>query len=363
MDLSARRGADWLYRSNRQDGRFVHGFVPCLQAVLEGDHYLRQAGAAAALARAARYTGNEKYLARARQAVLTLLLDTAPDAQDPRLRHTTLPSAFVNRLGAAGLLVLAIHELPAPGEDLLEQSDQLCAFIGRQQRPDGSFNYSDNSPDARSIQEDPDGVNHYPGAALYGLMRSQQHRPAPWKIDAARKAAIFYRTWFKTHPNMNLVPWHVAAYTEAYVLTKESVFNDTVCEMTDWICGLQYVQLDPRHPLWLGGFMGWAEGRASAVEPQANSGYFCEGLVEACRGARQAGDMPRYQRYSAAARSALQFLTTLQYHDGNTTHFTEWYKPVLLGGFHASHQDGTLRIDYTHHAVCAMIQFLTYGIE
>src|SRR5712692_2465257 len=141
MYLSASRGADWLARANRSDGRFVYGYLPALKTNLEGDHYLRQVGAAIALAREARFTGNERHAAIARQAVLTLLLETT--VEDTRYRHTTLPSTMVNRLAAAGLLVLAINELPSPGEDLLQQSEQLCAFIGRQQRPDGSLSYLD----------------------------------------------------------------------------------------------------------------------------------------------------------------------------------------------------------------------------
>src|SRR4051812_6658633 len=58
MYLSAQRGADWLQRANRPDGRFVYGYLPALHKPLEGDHYLRQVGAAFALARASRYTGD-----------------------------------------------------------------------------------------------------------------------------------------------------------------------------------------------------------------------------------------------------------------------------------------------------------------
>src|SRR5947207_163917 len=70
MYLSAQSGADWLFRANRSDGRFEYGFLPCLKTKLEGDHYLSQAGAAFALARAARLTGDERHAAVARQAVL-----------------------------------------------------------------------------------------------------------------------------------------------------------------------------------------------------------------------------------------------------------------------------------------------------
>ncbi len=368
MYLSAQRGGDWLYRANRADGRFVYGFLPALNTRLEGDHYLRQAGAALALARTARFhTTNrhgkrdlgERYAVRARQALLALLLDTGVDPKNPQVRFTTLPSLAINRLGAAGLLVLAIHELPEPANDLLDQAEQLCFYIARQQQPDGSLCYTDDPADAVAAGNDPDGINYYPGEALYGLMRSQRLKPAPWKTDVVRKALGYYRPWWQAHKNMALVPWQTAAYAEAYLLTKEQPFADAVNEMNDWLCGLQYVQLDPRQPLWVGGFMGWTDGRPVSAAPQVGSAAYAEGLADACRVARQAGDLQRYQRYREALERCLQFVTTLQYTEANTQHFADWYRPALLGAFHASHQDGDLRIDYTQHAVCALVQYLT----
>src|SRR5262249_37160105 len=163
-------------------------------------HFLRQAGAAFALARAARLTGDERHAAVARQAVLTLLQETTTEAtpDKPKVRHTTLPSAIVNRLGAAGLLVLAINELPSPAEDLLEPSEELCRYIACQQQADGALAYTDNPGDAKA-DTDPDGVNTYPGAALYGLMRSQRLRPADWKTEAVKKALAYYRPWWQKH--------------------------------------------------------------------------------------------------------------------------------------------------------------------
>ncbi len=356
--LSAQRGADWLYRANRPDGRFVPGYLPALQLVDEGDHYLRQVAAAAALARAARFTGNERHLARARQAVLTLLLDTAPDPKEPRVRSTTLPSAVVNRLGAAGLLLLAIHELPSPGNDLLDQGEQLAAFIFRQQQPDGSLRCGDAAAGTDQPPEHADGATHYPGQALAGLMASQRHRPAPWKTEVVRKALAHYGPLWKAHPNPTAVPWHTAAYTEAFLLTKDKVFADAVLDMNDWLCGLQYTRLDPRNPQRVGGFMGFEAGKSATVEPQVHAAAYAESLVEACRVARQLGDVPHYERYRTAARAGLQFLTTLQFTEANTTHFADWYKPVVVGGFHATPRDGNLRLDYTQEAVSALVLYL-----
>ena len=356
--LSAQWGADWLYRANRPDGRFMAGYLPALQLVAEGDHYLRQVGAAAALARAARFTGNERYLARARQAVLTLLLDTAPDPKDPRVRSTTLPSAVVNRLGAAGLLLLAIHELPSPGNDLLDQGEQLAAFIFRQQQPDGSLSCSNGAAGTDRPPEQTEGEAHYPGQALAGLMASQRNRPAPWKTEVVRKALAHYGPWWKAHPNPAMVPWHTAAYTEAFLLTKDKAFADAVFDMNDWLCGLQYTRLDPRHPQWIGGFMGFEAGKTITAEPQVHAAGYAESLIEACRVARQLGDVPHHERYRTAARGCLQFLTTIQFTEANTTHFADWYKPVVVGGFHAAPQDGNLRLDYTQQAVSALVRYL-----
>src|SRR5439155_25901337 len=124
VHLSAQRGSEWLLHANRPDGRFVYGLIPALKAPLEGDDYLAQWGGTLSLARAAGYFGAERAAAVARQALLTLLLETTVDANEPDIRHPTLPSTLVNRLGAAGLLVAAVHELPAAGKDLLDQADQ-----------------------------------------------------------------------------------------------------------------------------------------------------------------------------------------------------------------------------------------------
>jgi hypothetical protein len=315
-------------------------------------------GAAFALARAARYTGQEKYALRATQAVVLLLGDTQLDDQ---VRTTRLPHAAVNRLAAAGLLVLAIHELPSPQEDLLQQSDQLCQYIRKMQRPDGSLCTTDDPADAR-LADDAEAINYYPGEALYGLMRSQQHRPAAWKTELVKKALGFYRPYWQQNKSLAFVAWQTAAFTEAYLLTGEQAYADFVNEMNDWLCPLQYGP-DPRRPFWVGGFMSYADGKPVETPPQVSSASCAECLAEACRVARKAGDVTRYRRYSEALERCLQFLTTLQYTEGNTQHFAAWYRPRLVGAFHASDQDGNLRIDYTQHALSAMVQYLAQVVR
>jgi hypothetical protein len=361
MYLSAQRGSEWLFRVHQPTGRFLPGWLPALNQPVEGDHFLHQAGAALALARAARFLKDERYTARARQAVLTLLAETGPAPDDPQARCTNLPSTVVNRLGAAGLLLAAIHELPEPAKDLLDQGDQLARFIAHQQQPDGSLRTTD-SPEAVS---DPDAVNHYPGMALYGLMRGYALRPSVEKAETVRKALGYYRKSWNEHRNPAFIVWQAPAFAEAFLQSKgwtrdkksDPAYAEFVFVMCDWLCTLQHIQLDVRH----GSFPEFAGGQPVAAAPKVTGAAYALALVEACRVTRQLPDAERYNRYCEAANRALQFIMTLQYTEATTQHFTATYRQqVLLGGFHASHEDGSLRLDYNQYPVCALVQFLTY---
>lgn len=356
--LSAQRGADWLVRANRPDGRFVHGYVPALRMVMEGHDFLHQAGAAFALARSARYFKDEKAAAIATQAVLTLLLETTQDPKEPAVRYTSLPGALLNRVSASAMIVLAIHELPAPGKDLLDQADQLCEYIRRQQRPDGSFKLLEQD----DAKEDEPLIVHYPGPALYALAQSAKHRPAAWKGDAVRKACAFYHSKWRQQRTLAMTYWHTAAYVEALSKAPDKLLADCVFEMNDWLTTLQHARKDPRRPLWFGGFKR-AQSAPLSEPPSITTASAAASLCEACRIARQTTDLSRLNRYRQAADQAMSFLTTLQYTEANTQHFAEWYRPVLVGAFHASHQEGDIRLDYTNHAVSAMVQYLQHAAE
>ena len=358
VHLSTQRGAEWLHRVDGSvAGRFLNGMVPALNVPLEGDHYLHQAGATLALARAARYFGDERYLLKARQAVLSLMAETRPDPADPACRCTTLPSLVVNRLAAAGMLLMIIHELPQPADDLIQQGEELANFIRKQQRADGSLHCTDN-PDDPPATDLTDNARTYPGAALYGLMLSQRHRPAPWKTEFVRRALPFYRNWWKQHPHPDFVAWQSAAYGAAFSTTHDPACAAFVFEMNDWLCGFQYTQSDARHASWIGGFKGFADGKVLNSPPQANCAALAEGLIEACRVTRQAPDAARFDRYKAVLTQWTQFMGTLQYTEENTGHFAAHYRPVLMGGFHNSTQDGNLELEANQHAVSALVQYL-----
>jgi hypothetical protein len=354
--LSAKGCMEWLARCNKADGRFVPGYAPALRMPLEGDGYLQQAGAAFALARAAAFFQDARGAAIAKQALLTLLLETTTDRS---ARYTAAPEAFLNRLASAGLLLAAIHELPNPAADLSQSADELCSYLRAQQQPDGAFALTAASAATRH-----DIIRQHTGQALHGVMRSHAQRPAPWKLDMVRKACAYYHPWWKQNKSLAMIPDHTAAYTEAYLATKGKEFADCVFEMNDWLCGLQCTNVDARQAHWTGGFSRSDDGKAQPTAPDVQSAAAAESLADACRVARAAGDARRLQRYRSALENCLLFLTTLQYTEANTQHFADWYRQnVLVGGFHLSHQDGNLRIEYAQHALAALVQYLKYVAE
>ena len=250
--LSAQRGMEWLHKANKPDGRFVYGFLPALRLPMEGDDFVHQAGAAFALGRCARFFDDERAGAIARQAVLTLLLETTLDPKDKNVRYSAAPPHLVNRAAATAFLTLAVHDLPAPGPDLLEQADQMANYLRSLVNADGSVRVVEG--ESKIDAEQP-----YAGAVLYALARSHAARPAPWKVDLLRKACPACLTAWTKARSLPMVPWHTAACVEAYAQTKEKAFADCVFALNDWLCEQQYTRADPGRGHWLGGFMPWRD--------------------------------------------------------------------------------------------------------
>jgi hypothetical protein len=366
MVMSALKGMEWLHRYNQNNGLFLPGYLPAVNQTMEGGNYLEQAIAVFVLSRSARFTGDERYAVRASQTILTLLsCTTVVDPPGSGVRRPAEPSIVCNRLAMAGFLVLAIHELPAPTPDLLAKAEELCAFIVRQQRDDGSLSYVD-APTDDSLLVDPEGINKYPGAALAALAMSLRSKPTPGKIESLRKAAVYYRKWFREHPHPDLTPWMTAACADAYTATKDDRFAEFAFEMNDWLCALQFVESpDSRRPYWRGSFKKIADGKLQMGAPGIEAALYAQSLADCCRLIRQMpkADVQRHDRCRDAAIRALQFLSTLQFSESNTMHISVNYRDLLVGGFHPTHTDGNLRIDQTAAGVSAFVQFLVSGAD
>jgi hypothetical protein len=360
--FSTQKGMEWLSRDgiHQANGRFIPGLSPSLGKATEDDHFLRQAFGAFALARAARLTGEEKYAVRAGQTILSLLAETPKDPANPSTRKPVQPSMMCNRVGAAAYLAMAIYELPDAAAELIQCGEELCQFLKGNLQADGSLRYTE--PDQTP---DPDGINQYPGPALLALAMSQRSASAEWKADALRKAVSYYQTHFRENPELAFVPWMTSAFAEAHLVTKDATCAEFVFAMTDWMQKLQYDSPERQRAAWRGGFPTVSAGKLIQSPPTVDTAYYSMGLADACRMIRQMErpDVTRYDQYRLTLTRALQFLTTLQYEEENTLHFTPQFQMKVLGAFHPSATDGNLRVDHTAAAVVALSGYLIAGAD
>jgi hypothetical protein len=350
--LSARRGTEWLWNANRPDGLFVSGHVPALKVELDDEQFVNQAGAAAALARGARLANTSRCTARARQAVLAMLASTRTDPANPGVRFTIFPESEVNRVAAASWLVLAIAELPEQGADLLEQLDQLSQFLVRQQEVSGHIR-TELAATVQPTMTDAEVAT----LALRALARSQLVRPAGWKLDAAIKSMRYYHQSWQKERQITAASWLTCAAADLFAASKDKAQASVAFDLADWLCTLQY-GAEPRRPHWQGAFAGWQAGKVVATPPGIDSARVAQAMAHACRAARSASDTQRGERYRECTERALQFVASLQYTSANTRHFADWYRSTLHGAFFQSPVDGTIRIEYTQHALWAMADYL-----
>ena len=357
-------GSTWLAMMNQANGRFLYGYLPALRHPMSGDHDLKQAQAAVALAQAAKFSGDEKHAAVASQAVLALLASTKLDANDPTCRVPVQLSFVCNRVGFASLIALAIYELPNASDKLLDDAERLCTFLRTQCRIDGSVHYTDG-PSDDPAKIDPSGVNEYPGAALHVLAMSNRVRPAEWKKDAVKKGVAHYQALFRAKPHPTLAVTLTPAATELYFQTKLTEAATAAFEMNDWLCAIQIGANDQRTPQWAGGFRAMADGRLTDAPPNASdTGRHVQSLACAYHLTRVTGDLTREAKYRPALGDAVQFLYGLQFLETNTRHFEDNFRAkMLLGAFYLTPTDGNLRIDATACAVTGLLRFLSSGAE
>src|SRR5262245_33289420 len=271
-------GSDWVTKRNQPNGRFLFGYIPALQQPMTGDHDLKQAQSALAMAQAAKFSGDKQQVAIASQVILTLLASTKI-ADDSNSRVPVQSSLVCNRVGFAAVVALAIYELPNASDKLIEEAERLCAFLRAQIRADGSVHYTDGASD-NAAQIDPAGMNEYPGFALQALAMSNRFRPADWKKEAVKKGVTHYLAAFRAKPHPLMAATITPAAAELYFQTKLSDMATATFEMNDWLCSVQIPPTDRRCPQWAGGFRNAANGQSADTPPAtAETGLYVQSLA------------------------------------------------------------------------------------
>jgi hypothetical protein len=357
-------GAAWMSKIHQPSGRFLHGYNPTLRQAVTGEHDLRQAQSALAMAQAAKFSGDKQYATHARQTILTLLATTKASPADPNCLVPMQASFLCNRVGFAAVLALAIYELPNPEEKLVDDAERLCAFIRSQLRTDGSVDITDGANDA-TPPTDATGGQEYPGFVLHALAVSNRVRPAEWKKDAVKHGVAHYHAAFRAKPHPMMAATLTPAACELYLQTKLNDAATAVFEMNDWLCALQIGGTDPKDPQWAGGFRTVVNGQTTNDPPStASTGLYMQSIACAYQLTRTTGDLTREAKYLPVLQSSVNFLCGLQFLEVNTRHFENAFRAnMLIGAFYISPTDGNLRTDATACAITGLLRFLSCGAE
>lgn len=353
LDPTIRAAADWLARRQNSSGEFDYGLSPCVNRPLQEQNWLRQAGATYAVACVALL--DNKYAAVADRALDALLAQTTADRGMSPRRFPKTPGE-INPLGFVALTLLAAVERfdASQSSALGKHIEELARFLRARQLEDGSLDFGNSiEPDGVAAAA---GIDYFPGEALFAVARLHRSLPADWHLSWLAKARPFYAAYFADTGSLAFAPWQIQAYAAAFEQTKDHADYEFVARMAERLLDCQYgLRRRPVETEWLGGFGGTDGGHFAAWPPGIATACYAEGLAAAARAAKLAGDKARAETFRAAAAAACMFVRGLMFDATTTRHFEPSFRPQLIGAFHAGPSDGTVRIDFNQHAICAML--------
>lgn len=247
------------------------------------------------------------------------------------------------KLAYSAFLVLSLLAFPE-----FPESERLAARFAEgllfQQNPDGSFRTYFFSP--RNT-----GVDYYPGEAMLALIELHAATGEQRYLAAVQRAFPYYREHWRQNKSTAFVPWHTQVYTLLFARTSDRQLAEFVFEMNDWVIGNHQIS-ESRHPDEIGGFPRKA--------PRYSTASYLEGIVDAYALAAALGDEARVRRYRRSVQLGTRFLFQLQITERNAFYLRNPRRAI--GGVRRSLTRNDQRIDFTQHAVLALIKALETGV-
>jgi hypothetical protein len=224
---AVRRGADYLVRITKADGRFVYLYRSLEDRDDRAYGWLRHAGTTYALLEAYEEFGTSAYLEKAELALSALRSNLHDDAESLGKYALDTSDEEQQRAGGAGIALVAFaKDAAVTGKRIdLETMRALGRFIMKQQYADGHFR--DNADIAKDGEKLRKEVIYYAGEATLGLMRLYAIDPQPAYLDSARRAAswvIDVRDVAASEDNQQHDHWLSYALNELYRATGDDSY-------------------------------------------------------------------------------------------------------------------------------------------
>lgn len=333
----------WFMANQDEDGSLPYKYWPSSGTYSEADNPIRRLMASVVLNRLAHHEGRQDIADAAHRNLQFNMKRFYTQIGG----HGAILWDGSVKLGAIAIACQAIIESPFSDEWKAELA-ALRATIDRLWQPTGAFR-TFLVPEDRN-----DNQNFYPGETLVFWATSLAQKPDSDLLARALKSTFFYREHFRTKPNPAFVPWHSQAATILFGITGDVALRDYVFEMNDWLLP---------HQQWGGKLARDHWGRFYSPDkpeygpPHASStGVFLEGLADALKLARGAGDVARARSYQTAIERGIVSLAQLQFRSPGEAFYLQHPRRVL-GAIRTEAYNNEIRIDNMQHALAALLKF------
>jgi hypothetical protein len=346
----ARRGARFLTRHQRADGRFVYLYDGRTNRDASGDYDLARHGGAAMFLALVGTLDHDAEARRGARDALAWLSARSVSCGAPERRCVANGGRYAD-LGATALAVSAAAEHLAGGDDegIRRLLAGYTAFLRAQQRPDGEFMHRFDFETGRPVDVQ---FLYYSGEAALALLRAHAVLGDPRDLAAARRALAHLsgRAWnfFGSRYYYGEEHWTCIAAGEARAVAPSREALDFCLRWAAWNRAIQYGR----------GETPWASSGTYGVGPVlvpmlTPTGSRTEAFIETWSLAHALGvEAPGLR---AQIELGLGALLGHQWTPGPTHLFAD--PEAAEGGFPMGAASLTGRNDYVQHAGTAMIRW------
>lgn len=349
-------GGDFVLRQIRPDNRFHYQYFPLRDAHPRGGEYSipRHAGTVYSLALLYGLTGEARFREGAEKAMAWLIERLPAECGDPS--RTCVPKGDYADLGSAALTLVGMLEYQRRTDDAryADEARRLAAFIRAMQRPNGDFHHNFHVPTAL-----PDIYKRsmfYSEEAALALVMAHQILGDPVDREAAERALDYltgpkYEGYFLGWFIYGADHWTCIAAEEAWPVLKKRQYLDFCLGYADFVRRLQY---GPE--AWDNADFRGHYGFSGLMVPQApGAAGFSEAIVSTLALARDHGlDAGTLATLEGQVDGALDALARERVRPDNA-----WLMPdpaAAAGGIRRSLVEQEVRIDFTQHALSALIR-------
>ncbi|MGH7885287.1 MAG: hypothetical protein ACRENO_06290, partial [Thermodesulfobacteriota bacterium] len=251
------------------------------------------------------------------------------------------------KLGAASLAALAILE-SKNRVDFSSEENKLKTFTFKMWNEDGSMNTFYNS-------NRNDNQNFYPGETLLYWSAIYQENEDPEILKKFMKSFRYYKIWHLNNRNPAFIPWHTQAYYNIWLKTGNEELKDFIFLMNDWLVNTMQKNEINQYKDTEGRFYS-SENRFGPPH-SSSTGVYLEGLIDAYKLAKAAGDNQRMDEYRKSILKGIRSVMQLQFADEIDTYYIS-KKDKVLGGIRTTVYDNTIRVDNVQHNLMGIIKIL-----